>query len=201
MLARPKLWVIMNVFFLLVSQGISFKAFAEDHDKNQALSISAAKAEIDEPSGWAVYSGSVVLEQGSLSIECDQLQIFRSESGIDKIIASGTPARYSQNIEASTQNESLKNEEQKEPQTIQATAKQITYQLESRSIELEGGAQIQQGDNIFEGYSILYQIDNRKIIARSDDQKTEGEKPQRVKIILPIKNKQKKPPKTSESEE
>lgn len=156
-------------------------ALAEKPDVYQALSISAMDAEVDEPNGWARYTGDVELQQGSLLIQCDQLQIFKSDEGVDKIIAEGKPARYSQNIDDQQESSTGKGE------TIKAHADRLTYQLESRSIELQGNAKIQQGENIFEGHSILYQIDNRKIIARSSSSSKSEPDKKRVKIVLPVR--------------
>ena len=160
---------------------LSTHAFAEQTDADQALSISAMDAEIDEPNGWARYSGDVELQQGSLFIQCDQLQIFRSNKGVNKIIAEGKPARYSQDLTDPN------NPEASDAESIKAHADRLIYQLESRSIELQGNAKIQQGENLFEGHSILYQIDNRKIIARSRNSTFPEERKQRVKIVLPIR--------------
>ena len=151
--------------------------FAEGKDALQALSISAMDAEIDEVNGWARYSGEVELEQGSLLIQCDQLQVFRADRSVDRIVATGSPAHYQQEVESD-----------QEGNNIDAHAQRITYQLESRSIELQGDAKIQQGDNVFEGHSIIYQIDNRKIIAKSTiSESTPVQERKRVKIVLPVR--------------
>lgn len=171
---------ILTVLVLILTSQIAIA----DLDNLQELSISAETAEIDEPGGWAMYSGDVQLTQGTLSIQCDSLKIYRSADGIDKVIARGRPALYSQEMPAPT--------DESEGQfqgSLEAKAQQITYQLETNSIELKGNAKIQQGENLFEGHTITYQIDDRKIIAKSDvSEKSADEPKQRVKITLPVRN-------------
>jgi len=165
---------ILSAQLIVITQS----AFANS-DLADALTIDAAQAEIDEAKGFALYSGEVVLQQGSLKIECDSLQIFQSAGGIDKVVAKGEPALYSQSLKP--QNESSKSD------MIQAQAQSITYVLDKKSIELEGAAKIKLNENTFEGNSIVYQIEQRKIIANGDQNTKTGNK-ERVKIVLPTRN-------------
>lgn len=176
-----KRFKILSMLVLTVGFSISLPSLAENEDYDRALSIAADDAEIDEPKGWAAYTGNVELKQGSLQIKCDKLEIFREADGISKVIASGNPAYFSQKIPK----EELK---PNQADSLNAEAKTITYQLMTKSIELEGKAQITQGDTVFEGHTIEYLIESRKIIAKSSQAEQEsGEENQRVKIVLPVR--------------
>ncbi|HBF07224.1 MAG TPA: lipopolysaccharide transport periplasmic protein LptA [Gammaproteobacteria bacterium] len=174
----------MKPFSLLIlALGLSaaMPTLADNEDYDRALSIAADDAEIDEPKGWAAYTGNVELKQGALEIKCDKLEIFRENDGISKVVASGNPAYFSQKIPK----EELK---PNQADSLNAEAQTITYQLVTKSIELEGKAQITQGDTLFEGHTIEYQIESRKIIAKSNQAEQEsGEENQRVKIVLPVR--------------
>jgi len=180
-LARALIAVLLLCFAF--KAGVSFAS-----DELQALELAADSAEIDEAAGWAVYSGNVELTQGSLQIQCDTLRIERGEQGIRKIVATGKPASYSQAI-------ILPDEPEVEDARITASANQIIYLLEGQSIELNGNANIKQGQRQFNGHSIVYRIDERKIIARSANPLPAGTEPadakpnSRVKIVLPVQDK------------
>lgn len=78
---------------LLISAG---PASALSTDKDQPIQLEADSADIDEKKKLSVYSGNVVLTQGTIRITADKLEVYGDRSNADKIIAHGSPVTFSQ---------------------------------------------------------------------------------------------------------
>jgi len=66
-------------------------------DSEQAINIEADQAELDDRRQVAVYTGSVVITQGTLRIDADKVEMYYDdEKGLTRAIALGEPARYRQ---------------------------------------------------------------------------------------------------------
>ncbi len=163
--------LLTHTFILLALAGIPWDiARALEGDRHATLEITADSAELNEQKGIAIYKGNVVLSQGSLLIKSKTLTIQQNESGVERVIATGKPAKYSQLLE---------NEEQ--PATAQAYS--ITYFVDTQKIRLSGNALLKQAGSRFEGEQIEYDIENKILTASSENQKKASKK--RVKMVLP----------------
>ncbi len=75
--------------------------WALPQDKQQPIEISADRAEIDDHSGTAIYSGNVKLTQGSLQLNADKLTLHTDSNGdIRQLVAQGQPAHFQQQHQA-----------------------------------------------------------------------------------------------------
>ncbi|MGB3620259.1 lipopolysaccharide transport periplasmic protein LptA [Ketobacter sp. MCCC 1A13808] len=163
----------LNRLLCLLCLWLSAPAMALDSDRNKPLKIVADTALIDEKSGMAVYTGSVVLIQGTLKIVADKLSIQTIEGKVDKVMADGAPALFSQ-VPEPNQSEVI------------AKAKRIDYMVIDQKLLLKRSASIVQEDNIFRGEEILYEIQSQRLQAQGE---TKDHKPgdikRRVEMILP----------------
>src|SRR5690554_2654415 len=62
-------------------------------DFDQEVTIVSDSALLDRKTGQVTYSGDVVLTQGTLRIESDQLTVTRKDNVFEKAIAIGNPAQ------------------------------------------------------------------------------------------------------------
>lgn len=148
-------------------------ALALDSDRNKPLKIVADTAMIDEKTGMAVYTGSVVLIQGTLKIVADKLRIQTTEGKVDKVMADGVPALFSQ-VPEPNQSEVI------------AKAKRIDYMVRDQQLLLKRQASIVQEDNIFRGEEILYEIQSQRLQAQGQTKDAKpGDIKRRVEMILP----------------
>lgn len=137
-------------------------------DREQAIHISADKALRDDKKGQTVYSGNVVLDQGSLHISADRITVYRIEEEGDKIVAKGQPALVQQQAEA---NEEL----------MRAHADIIEYYKGEDRLRLHSNAQIEQGGSTVKGQTIDYFIEQQLVKAVSDKSQEDS----RVEVVIP----------------
>lgn len=148
-------------------------AQALESDRQQPLKIVADTAVIDEKDGTATYTGNVVLTQGTLRIAADSLKIKTDTGKVDIVMATGDPALFSQ---------------VPEPNQAEVIAKalNIDYMVREQKLLLKRKASIVQGENIFRGEEIVYEIQSQRLqaVGQSADQPAGGIKG-RVEMILP----------------
>ena len=63
------------------------QALALKSDREQPIRIQANNGVIDDAAGKSTYTGNVHIEQGTLNIVADEVQIFMAEDEVVKIIA------------------------------------------------------------------------------------------------------------------
>lgn len=153
---------------------LSGRAFGLSEDENQPTFMEADQVTIDDKAGTSVYSGNVLLRQGSLNIDADMLTIITDTDGtIRRYVAVGQPAIFKQRPD------------DQETDTI-AKADRINFRVIDNVVELAGSARIEQGGDTFTASEIIYDTDNGIFKAtRSSDQHSE-----RVKIVIQPRRKE-----------
>ncbi len=154
--------------FLLLYCALSNPGFALPGDREQAIHISADKALRDEKKGLTVYSGNVVLDQGSLHISADRITVYRIVEEGDKIVATGQPARVQQQPNPGEE-------------LMRAHADVIEYYKSEDRLRLQSNAQIAQGGSTVKGQTIDYFITRQVVKAVSDRTQEDS----RVEVIIP----------------
>ena len=156
--------VISTLLCLLISQ----QALSLPDDREQAIVISADKALRDEKKGRTVYSGNVVLDQGSLHISADRITVFRINTEGDKIVAKGQPALVQQ-------------KPSEDEELMRAHADVIEYFKDEDRLRLQTNAQIEQGGSTVKGNVIDYFITLQLVKAGSDKNREDS----RVIVVIP----------------
>lgn len=151
---------------LLTAAGAAALALPED--RNQAIEITADRAVRDERAGYTVYSGDVVLSQGSLKIQAGRLTIFHDRKAADSIVAEGSPARMQQ-------------QPAPDQELVTASASKIVYVKSREQVLLSGGASIEQEGAVVTGDSIEYLMAEQRV--RADAQA--GDAASRVQVLIP----------------
>ncbi|MEE4381863.1 MAG: lipopolysaccharide transport periplasmic protein LptA [Pseudomonadales bacterium] len=143
---------------LVVALALPGGAAALPEDREQPIEIEADRAELDDATGRAVYSGSVRLDQGTLRVTADRLEIRTDRARVTRITAEGAedgePARYRQ----------IPREGE---QPVRASAETIVYDTTTETIELSGDARLEQAEDRFEGDHISYDLRTRKVAAEA----------------------------------
>ena len=167
-LKNPKTWLGLALLIVFAAS-----ASALDSDRQKPLKIVADTALIDEKDGTATYTGNVVLTQGTLRIAADSLKIKTQQGKVDIVMAQGEPALFSQ-VPEPNQAEVI------------AKAKAIDYLVRDQKLLLKRKASIIQGENIFRGEEIVYEIQSQRLqaVGQSSDPKP-GDAKGRVEMILP----------------
>ena len=152
-------------------------AQALESDQQQPLSLEADAAEMDEAKRLSVYTGKVIVRQGTLEIRADQVTIHHAEDKRPElIIATGQPATYQQQVEG-------------EQRPIQAEALRMEYQATKDEITLIDQAVVFQGTDTFRSDRIVYDRLNARVKAGTSAQGKE-----RVRIHITPQNEPKAQP-------
>lgn len=143
-------------------------------NKDQPVTIEANSAQLDDKNGTSIYSGNVIIVQGSLRISADKVTAYQEKNAIGKIVADGSPARYDQ--AGATKDDH-----------VTALANTIDYIANDDKIILKGNAKLEQKGNTVEGQLITYDI-KRKIGNAGSNKSTSKTENGRVKMIFQPKS-------------
>ena len=134
---------------------------ALESDQSQPINIRADSGVIDDSTGKSTYQGNVSIDQGSLLITAELLEIYLEDRDPIRIVATG-------NREALAYYEQIP-EPGDEP--VIANASEITYLIEEEKLILKGSAEISQNDYFFAGEEIQYDISKGIINANSKNRR------------------------------
>jgi len=143
----------------LVALLFSAYSHAGKDDFTKKIELASLYQNADGIAKRATYQGNVVIQQGTLKVSADELEIDASKGeGNEIFIATGKPARYSQ--------------QQEDGSTVTAHADKIEYHRQTRSLSLEGNAEIKQNSSSVQGKSITFNMELEQIIAQGSDQES-----------------------------
>lgn len=116
---------------------------ALESDKEQPLYVEADGAEINDKTGISVYTGNVVISQGSIKLNADKVTVTQKGEKSDHIVAEGNPVKFQQQPDG---NKAL----------IRGQAKSADYHMDSEIIYMVGDAIMYQGEDTFRSDRITY---------------------------------------------
>ena len=157
--------ILLAILILANSAGSSV-LMALPEDRQQPISISADQAEIAQTEGLSVYSGAVVVTQGSMTINAEQVEIHHVNDELSLIVATGKPAHFQKQV---NHHEDL----------TQVWGDAIRYQLSNEQLEIIKSAKLEQQGNTTSGDRIIYLLQQDKVNVFSN---TSGQ--QRVQMII-----------------
>ncbi len=148
-------------------------------DVEQPIEIEADFAELDDAAGRTIYSGNVVVVQGTMRMTGDKLIAnFDENRTLVDVYLEGKPAYFKQTPDGGKQD-------------IEGEGLQIEYHQKKHLLYLIDKARLTQGDRLFEGYRINYDTERSIITGRGaatgSTATTPAAKPGRVKVIIPPK--------------
>jgi len=151
----------------------STSSLALPEDRTKPVHISADSARIDENTGITHYEGSVEIRQGTLQINAESVDLYRSNGGIDRLVAKGrkTAAHFRQKPAAD------------QPWT-DAWGNTLEYDVSKQNLTISGNGKVQQGKDRFSGERIIYNID-RSIVNAFGGKEGKG----RVQMVIQPKAK------------
>jgi lipopolysaccharide export system protein LptA len=144
---------------LLAGLLFSAHSYAGKNDFTKKIELASLYQNADGIAKRATYQGNVMILQGSLKVSADELEIDASKGeGNEIFIATGNPATYSQ--------------QQEDGSIVTAQADKIEYHRQTRSLSLQGNAQIKQNSSSVQGESIKFNMELEQIIAQGSDQES-----------------------------
>ncbi|SDZ93731.1 lipopolysaccharide transport periplasmic protein LptA [Microbulbifer marinus] len=123
-------------------------------DREQPIKVQAKKLEANRSSNLSVYSGNVVITQGSLEIRADRVEVHGNASGeISRVIATGKPAHFQQQMQQSQS-------------PVKARARRIEYTVASDELHLTGDAHVDRDGNTLTAEKIDYDLNSEQMQAQ-----------------------------------
>ena len=147
--------LLTSLFFILAAP-----VNAAKKDLTQEITIKAKRQSADLKNKIASYLDEVSINQGSISIEADIVQVYsqtdnQTNEKSDTYLAKGKPAVFKQQLEDGS--------------LISLQANEIKYQPDLHIITVSGNAQVKQAGSQVTGETITYNTSSEKLEAISSD--------------------------------
>lgn len=150
------------IVLCLLLKSLAVSASQPDHQLPIAINADNSLASIRD--NIAIYQDNVEVKQGSLLIKADKLEINASAGkGNEVFIFTGSPVTYSQVLEGEV--------------PVTAQAREIRYDLASRTLTLTTDAELTQSGSLVRGDIIRYNLELQQLTAG-------GEQNRRVTTIF-----------------
>ena len=143
-------------------------ALAISSDGAQPISVSADYAERNELTGLTQYRGNVIIRQGSILIDAEEVTIHYEGDTVSRILCLGSPASYQQ---VSLDDTTL----------VIAKAETIEYLLINDIINLKTNASLARNGTFIKGDTINYNLAKGTWKAKGDDQSDQ----KRIQLVIP----------------
>ncbi|MGV6816271.1 MAG: lipopolysaccharide transport periplasmic protein LptA [Thiotrichales bacterium] len=130
-------------------------------DPKQPVNISADTLTLDQKTQSTTYAGNVVLVQGDMTLNADELTVYTRDAKLDRIEMKGSPARL---------NATLENGE-----PVSGQADQITFFSKTGLLVLQGNAAINQLGNTINSARIEYNLNSGNLAAGGEKAKSRVE--------------------------
>lgn len=166
-----KSWAVAAGLLLLAGT-----AAALDSDQRQPIEIQADNAMLDQARQVTVFGGNVVVQQGSIDIRAAKIEVSRSDSGQQTMLATGNPVRFKQQLDDGKG-------------WVNGQASRVTYQSASGVVTLSGNAKVTRGGDVVQGNQITYNT-KTEIYTAAGHKAASSSGDRRVTVILQPSSKQ-----------
>jgi len=89
---------LLPIFFL-ANFMLNSVVFALESDSSQPILIESNSGFFDDKKGVSIYTGEVIIIQGSMRLDADKLVVYLENREIQKMVATGTPVKFKQTPE------------------------------------------------------------------------------------------------------
>jgi len=150
---------------------LSLPATALESDASAPIKVAADRLELDNRAGTAVYIGDVEMQQGSMHLTAERVEIERNEQGeVTLVTAIGEGERAY-----------IEQKPSPDEPVVKGWGDTIVYHAAERRVELIENAELHQAGDTFNGAYVEYYLDRRVVHARSE---TQGGASERVRMTL-----------------
>ncbi|MHB8742353.1 MAG: lipopolysaccharide transport periplasmic protein LptA [Sulfuricaulis sp.] len=130
----------------------------ENQNRDEPIHISARSVTANQKTGVEIYTGSVIVEQGGLSIKADRVEIRTHNNRPDFMLATGNPV-------------TLRQQPQAGEEEIQAQASQVEYHVDDKKLDMLGDVTLHRGKDLFTGHVLHYDLNTNGLSAAGGDSK------------------------------
>ncbi len=144
------------LYFILFCMPVSLMALSSDRD--QPINLEADSADIDDLKGISIYTGNVILTQGSMIIKSHKLTLYTDKNNhLEKAVAVGTKKKLA----------TFKQRPEGKDKDFRARAVTMIYFLNQDKIHLIKQAYVWQAGDTFSGDKIIYDTKKETVVASS----------------------------------
>ncbi len=145
-----------KILFTIFTTLMAHSGIAQDDASDQPLFLNADYIELNFSTGERLYQGNVVLTQGDVVIECDEMTtMYDDDDELLHALCIGDPGIFKK----ATGQEALT-----------GSAINITYDRKNNQILLVDGARLERGRVLVNGYRISHNFSTEKTIVQNDRQ-------------------------------
>lgn len=123
----------------------SLPAYALDSDRHQPISIEADQGSLDQKNQVTVFSGNVVVKQGSILMKAQTVRVAQTGKGQQTMLASGNPVYFRQQLEG-------------DKGIAEGWGNRAEYDSAQNLVKLLGNAKVQRGGDLAQGEAISYNM-------------------------------------------
>lgn len=156
--------------FLALNMAYSPWAIALEGDARQPVSIESNSGFYDDKKGVSIYTGEVIVIQGSMRMEADKVVVHMENREIQKLVATGEPVKFKQTPEEGKED-------------VHGNALTAEYYPETQLLIMLKEAVVWQGENSTASERIEY--DRISEVVKAGDSSSADK---RVHVILQPKN-------------
>ena len=154
----------------------STTAFAEAADRNKPIELEADSVKVNDAKKTSVYTGNVILTQGTLVIHGDKLIVREDIDGFQHSTSLGNPTTFKQKREGTNE-------------YIEGSSLRIEYDGRMDKVQLYTKASVKRGGDVVNGDYISYDANSEYAEALGGATAPAGGTPGRVRATIQPKNK------------
>ncbi|MEZ0209527.1 MAG: lipopolysaccharide transport periplasmic protein LptA [Methylophilus sp.] len=155
-------------------------SWAEESDREQPIELEADTVSVNDAKKISVYTGNVILNQGTLQIKADKMVVREDQDGFQHSTCTGTPNTPT----TFKQKRTGKNE------WMQGSGQRIEYNARMDKVQLYTNAWVKRGEDVITGDYISYDANAEYAeVIGGTKANPNGTANSRVKAIIQPKNK------------
>lgn len=162
--------LIWNPALVLMGSLVALSpAHAEKADKTKPVNLEADTVTMDDINKTSVYSGNVILIQGTLVLRADQVQARQNDQGLQSVTAIGRQVAFRQKLEG-------------REEYLEGYADRMEFDNVTSQLELIGNARLRRGQDELRGAQISYNGNTEfyKVVGQLNAQSPAG----RVRAVI-----------------
>ena len=174
----------MKSFSVILLLGLLFAGpvLAERADRDKPVHLEADRATVENATRTSVFTGNVVLTQGTLIIRADKMVVKEDSSGFRHATAFGNPVSFRQKRDG-------------RDEYIEGWSERMEYDGKADKVQLFKKARLKRGPDEVEGDYISYDAVSEFFQVTGNNEKTgtQVNPAGRVRVVIQPKNKQENP--------
>ncbi|MCY4051264.1 MAG: lipopolysaccharide transport periplasmic protein LptA [Gammaproteobacteria bacterium] len=148
-----------KIFIAILTVLMAHTGVAQNTVSDQPLLLNADYIELDFSTGERLYRGNVILTQGDVIMECDEMTtMYDDDDELLHALCIGDPGIFK------------KQPQQNSQEALTGSAVNITYDRKNNQILLLNEAKLERGRIFVKGYQISHNLITEKTIVQNDEQ-------------------------------